>query len=591
MRNGRAAAWLDGTGHGGWSPDRSVRWVRHGMRRRPPRSADAAGPGPIGRCREPAIDGCPAWHARGTSARSRPSAGHDTTRRLAGLLAIAALVAACSSSRPRAPRRPIAAARRPPRRAPSASAAIIPGPDEPISDVPGKPHVDPGPGGATLGHPEAGPARRPPGQPRVDRRVRRRPARRPDGVLDERRRAVQHPRPDRRRPGRRDVVHDHAARRARRRARSRASRSPSSRRRAIDLGDLEPGTYTVADGGGGTATDDLRGLLTAPAAELPAGPSDPHPADLCDDRAREPARPGRHRAARRRGGPRVSAPARSRSSEASSAPSAARALVILGLPLVIDDQLEGLEPAVRPFVVLVGAPGRGRRRRVDRLDARPAPDDRRSGPASWAPRTGSPARSSGVAQALLIVWLVGGLLAVGPIPRLTEAAQTSRAIRALNVVLPPPADFAVELGRLLDATGLPAVFVGFEPHPGRRRSTGPTTRRPRAIAKAALASTVKVSAAACGYTSSGTGFAVAARLRGHQRARRGRRRPRASIRVDDRRRQAARRRRPCCSTRSSTSPSCTSTASARAALRFAAKRPDPRRARARRSAIRAAAAA
>ena len=33
---------------------------------------------------------------------------------------------------------------------------IIPGPDQPISDVPGKPHVDPGPGGATLVTPKPG---------------------------------------------------------------------------------------------------------------------------------------------------------------------------------------------------------------------------------------------------------------------------------------------------------------------------------------------------------------------------------------------------------------------------------------------------
>ena len=113
----------------------------------------------------------------------------------------------------------------------------------------------------------------------------------------------------------------------------------------------------------------------------------------------------------------------------------------------------------------------------------------------------------GLAQALLIIWLVGGLLAFGPIERLTEAAQTSRAIRALNAVLPAPGDFAMELGRMLDSTGLPAVFVGFEPLPQAPVDLpdDPTARR---LATAALASTVKVSATACGYTSVGTGFAV-----------------------------------------------------------------------------------
>jgi len=113
-----------------------------------------------------------------------------------------------------------------------------------------------------------------------------------------------------------------------------------------------------------------------------------------------------------------------------------------------------------------------------------------------------------VAQALLIGWLVGGLLAIGPVARLTEAAQTSKAVRALSVILPPPGDFAVELGRVLDETGLPAVFVGFEPLPQAPVDL-PKDPLVQRIARAALPSTVKVSAAACGYESTGTGFAVA----------------------------------------------------------------------------------
>ena len=65
----------------------------------------------------------------------------------------------------------------------------------------------------------------------------------------------------------------------------------------------------------------------------------------------------------------------------------------------------------------------------------------------------------------------------------------------------------MELGRLLDSTGLPAVFVGFEPIPAPPidRPDDPTARR---LAQGAVASTVKVSAAACGFESVGTGFAV-----------------------------------------------------------------------------------
>ena len=44
------------------------------------------------------------------------------------------------------------------------------------------------------------------------------------------------------------------------------------------------------------------------------------------------------------------------------------------------------------------------------------------------------------AQALLVVWLAGGLLALGPVAKLSEAAQTSTAVRTLNAVLPPPTE-------------------------------------------------------------------------------------------------------------------------------------------------------
>ena len=74
--------------------------------------------------------------------------------------------------------------------------------------------------------------------------------------------------------------------------------------------------------------------------------------------------------------------------------------------------------------------------------------------------------------------------------------------------LPPPTEIAIGLGGWLDTTGLPDVFVGFEPLPA------PPVDRPddpaaRAIAAAAEASTLKVSAATCGLSSVGTGFVVA----------------------------------------------------------------------------------
>jgi S1-C subfamily serine protease len=114
----------------------------------------------------------------------------------------------------------------------------------------------------------------------------------------------------------------------------------------------------------------------------------------------------------------------------------------------------------------------------------------------------------GAAQAVLIVWLAGGLLATGPVPRLAAAAQTSTAVRTLDGLLPPPTAIAADLGRLLDDSGLPSVFIGLEPVPAPPvdRPDDPTAR---AIADRAEASTVKVTAAACRNVSSGSGFVVA----------------------------------------------------------------------------------
>jgi uncharacterized membrane protein required for colicin V production len=181
-------------------------------------------------------------------------------------------------------------------------------------------------------------------------------------------------------------------------------------------------------------------------------------------------------------------------------------LVVLVLPMLADP-LENLDPQLRPFLVLAGllivvALGES----IGSTIGRRLAASLGTGVLGAADRIGG--SIVGVAQALLIVWLVGGLLALGPVLRLTEAAQTSRTVRALNAILPPPGDFAIELGRLLDSTGLPAVFVGFEPLPQAPVDLpdDPTARR---VAKAALASTMKVTAGACGYTSTGTGFAVA----------------------------------------------------------------------------------
>jgi S1-C subfamily serine protease len=114
----------------------------------------------------------------------------------------------------------------------------------------------------------------------------------------------------------------------------------------------------------------------------------------------------------------------------------------------------------------------------------------------------------GAIQGILIVWLAGGLLAVGPLPTLARAAQTSVAVRTLDRVLAPPTVLVTELGRLLDASGLPDVFIGLEPLP-RPPIDLPDDPAIAGIGRAAAGSTVRVVAATCGLQSTGTGFAVA----------------------------------------------------------------------------------
>jgi S1-C subfamily serine protease len=113
----------------------------------------------------------------------------------------------------------------------------------------------------------------------------------------------------------------------------------------------------------------------------------------------------------------------------------------------------------------------------------------------------------GAAQALLVVWLVGGLLAAGPMRSLATQAQTSFVVRGLTAVLPAPTEIAAELARLLGDTGIPDLFVGLDPLP-QADVERPTDPAAQAIAAAAVRSVVRVSARTCTFLSSGTGFAV-----------------------------------------------------------------------------------
>lgn len=114
----------------------------------------------------------------------------------------------------------------------------------------------------------------------------------------------------------------------------------------------------------------------------------------------------------------------------------------------------------------------------------------------------------GGAQALLVVWLTGSLLAAGPSPSLASQARTSLFVRALDGYLPAPTEMAAELSQILDGTGLPDLFVGLEPIPAPP-VTLPDDPLVQALDAAAKSSTVKVIAGTCLSISSGTGFVVA----------------------------------------------------------------------------------
>jgi S1-C subfamily serine protease len=103
--------------------------------------------------------------------------------------------------------------------------------------------------------------------------------------------------------------------------------------------------------------------------------------------------------------------------------------------------------------------------------------------------------------------LTGGVLATGPFPNLSQLAQTSRALRIIDSGLPPPTEIVVALGRLLDDTGLPDVFIGLEPLPAAPIDL-PSDAEARAIGERAAGSILRVVADGCQLESRGTSFVV-----------------------------------------------------------------------------------
>ena len=115
----------------------------------------------------------------------------------------------------------------------------------------------------------------------------------------------------------------------------------------------------------------------------------------------------------------------------------------------------------------------------------------------------------GLVRGLFLAWLMGGLATALPYPGVATEARQSTIVRALDSRLPSPVVLAAQLGRLIEATGLPDVFVGAPPA-ADIPTGGPTEEQAQQIAGDAPRSTMRVEAVACGNFVSGTSFAVSA---------------------------------------------------------------------------------
>jgi S1-C subfamily serine protease len=114
----------------------------------------------------------------------------------------------------------------------------------------------------------------------------------------------------------------------------------------------------------------------------------------------------------------------------------------------------------------------------------------------------------GAAQAVLILWLAGGVIASGPFPNLGQLAQRSTALRIIDGFLPPPTEIVLGLGKVLDDSGLPNVFIGLEQLPAPDIDL-PSDALARQIGERAAPSVLRVVADGCELRASGTSFVIA----------------------------------------------------------------------------------
>ena len=114
----------------------------------------------------------------------------------------------------------------------------------------------------------------------------------------------------------------------------------------------------------------------------------------------------------------------------------------------------------------------------------------------------------GGAQAILILWLAGGVIASGPFPNLAQVAQRSVALRVVEQFLPPPTEIVLELGQILDDSGLPNVFIGLEQLPAPDIDL-PSNALASQIGQRAAPSVLRVVADGCDQRASGSSFVIA----------------------------------------------------------------------------------
>jgi S1-C subfamily serine protease len=169
--------------------------------------------------------------------------------------------------------------------------------------------------------------------------------------------------------------------------------------------------------------------------------------------------------------------------------------------------LDELAPAVRAIVVLsvlLGLIGLGEA--IGAMGGRAASHALGTGFLSTLDRAAG--AFFGAAQAILILWLAGGVIASGPFPTLSQIAQKSTALRIVDGFLPPPTEIVLELGNLLDDSGLPDVFIGLEQLPAPEIDL-PSDELAGQIGKRAGPSVLRVVADGCNQRASGTSFVIA----------------------------------------------------------------------------------